>query len=62
VCHRPPVHRIDRSTGLICDLSVLLTGSYQSKDYPGKLRRVKYYDADTDKTPVFLTNIFFCLP
>ena len=29
-----------------------------SKDYPDKLRRVKYHDAETDKTLVFLTNNF----
>ena len=51
-------HQIDRSTGLICDQSVMLTGFYQCKDYPEKLRRIKYYDAKTDKTLVFLTNNF----
>ncbi|WP_277059033.1 transposase, partial [Trichlorobacter lovleyi] len=45
-------------TGLVCDQSVLLTGFYQSKDYPDKLRRVKYHDAESDKTLVFLTNNF----
>jgi hypothetical protein len=34
----------------------MLTGFYQSKDYPDKLRRVKYYDSATDKTFVFPTN------
>ena len=51
-------HPIDRSTGLICDQTVMLTGFYQGKDYPDKLRRVKYYDAKTYKTLVFLTNNF----
>ncbi len=51
-------HQIDRTTGLICDQSIMLTGFYQSKNYPNKLRRVKYYDAKTDKTLVFLTNNF----
>lgn len=36
----------------------MLTGFYQCKDYPDKLRRVKYHDAATDKTLVFLTNNF----
>ena len=35
-----------------------LTGFYAAKDYPDKLRRIKYHDADTDKTFVFLTNNF----
>ena len=57
-CRRVYSHQVDRSIGLICDQSVLLTGYYQSKDYPEKLRRVKYYDAENDKTLVFLTNNF----
>jgi hypothetical protein len=55
-CRRVYSHQIDRTTGLICDQSVVLTGFYQCKDYPDKLRRVKYHDAATDKTLVFLTN------
>src|SRR6266545_1052536 len=54
----PSSHPVDRATGVICDQSVLLTGLYQAKHYPEKLRRVKYYDATTDKTLVFLTNNF----
>jgi hypothetical protein len=57
-CRRIYSHQIDRSTGLICDQSVMLTGFYQCKDYPDKLRRVKFHDAVTDKTLVFLTNNF----
>jgi hypothetical protein len=48
-------HPIDRSTGLICDQSIMLTGFYQLKGYPVS---VKYYDAKTDKTLAFLTNNF----
>jgi hypothetical protein len=57
-CRRVYSHQVDKSAGLLCDQSVLLTGYYQSKDYPEKLRRVKYYDAENDKTLVFLTNNF----
>ena len=57
-CRRVYSHHTDRSTGLICDQSVMLTGFYQCKDYPDKLRRVKYHDPATDKTLVFLTNNF----
>jgi len=57
-CRRVYSHPIDKNTGLICDQSVMLTGFYQAKGYPDKLRRVKYYDAETDKTFVFLTNNF----
>jgi Domain of unknown function (DUF4372)/Transposase DDE domain len=57
-CRRIYSHPVDRTTGVICDQSVLLTGFYPAKYYPEKLRRVKYYDAGTNKTLVFLTNNF----
>jgi len=51
-------HPVDKTTGLKCDQTIMLTGFYPAKDYPAKLRRIKYYDAKTDKTFVFLTNNF----
>jgi hypothetical protein len=57
-CNRIYSHPVDRTTGIICDQSVQLTGVRQAKCYPEKLRRVKYYDATTEKTIVFLTNNF----
>ncbi len=51
-------HPVDKHTGLICDQTVVLTGFYAAKDYPDKLRRIKYYDTDTQKRFVFLTNNF----
>jgi hypothetical protein len=57
-CRRIYSHQIDRSTGLRLDQTIMLTGFYSLKDYPEKLRRVKFYDAETDKTLVFLTNNF----
>lgn len=51
-------HPIDRSTGLMCDQTIVLTGFYARKDYPGALRRVKFRDEKTGKTLVFLTNNF----
>jgi transposase len=53
---------LDRAAGVICDQSVLLTGYYSAKDYPEKLRRVKFHDAETGKTLVFLTNNFTLPP
>lgn len=49
---------VDKSIGLRCDQTVALTGFYTHKGYPEKLRRIKYHDADTGKTFVFLTNNF----
>jgi hypothetical protein len=49
---------VDRSTGIICDQTVALTGINSRKDYPEHLRRIRFRDADTGKTLVFLTNNF----
>jgi hypothetical protein len=51
-------HPIDKSTGLRCDQTVVLTGFYSSKDYPEKLRRIRYVDKETEQDLVFLTNCF----
>jgi len=51
-------HPIDKSTGLRCDQTIMLTGVQSGRDYPIPLRRVKFYDAKHDKLLVFLTNNF----
>jgi len=51
-------HSIDKSTELKCDQTIVLTGKDSMKDYPEKLRRVKYFDAENKKTLIFLTNNF----
>jgi transposase len=51
-------HPVDKSTGLICDQTIRLSGFYAAKDYPDKLRRIRYVDQETGKTLVFLTNCF----
>jgi hypothetical protein len=51
-------HPVDKSTGVVCDQSILLTVPKSIGDYPDKLRRVRYYDAETNKNLVFLTNNF----
>jgi len=52
----------DKEKGLRCDQVVKLTGYYPSRKYPEKLRRIKYYDKETDKRLVFLTNDFNIAP
>jgi hypothetical protein len=49
-------HPVDKDSGLICDQTIRLSGIYTSKDYPENLRRIKYFDSETGKTFVFLTN------
>jgi hypothetical protein len=46
----------DRSTGVICDQTIALDGFYTHQSYPDLLRRIRFHDAPTDKTLVFLTN------
>jgi len=57
-CRRIYSQPVERSTGLIYDQTIMLTGFYQSKDYPEKLRRIKYHDAESDLTIVLMTNNF----
>jgi hypothetical protein len=49
---------VDRSTGLICDQTVFLTGFYSSQDFETPLRRIRFNDPKTGKRLVFLTNNF----
>jgi len=51
-------HKVDRSTGLICDQTVVLTGYHSKKSYDRPLRRIRYKDPETEKTLIFLTNNF----
>src|SRR5580658_7414290 len=51
-------HPVDRSTGLICDQTIVLTGFYTRQGFDRPLRRVKFNDPETGKTLVFLTNNF----
>jgi hypothetical protein len=57
-CRRLYSHAAEKSTGVICDQTILLTIPKSAGDYPDKLRRVRYYDTETEKTLVFLTNNF----
>jgi IS4 transposase len=50
--------KVDRSTGLICDQTIRLTGTTSPEDYPDHLRRVAYRDPATGKKLEFLTNDF----
>lgn len=46
----------DRSSGVICDQRVVLCGYMSVRKYPDPLRRIRFKDADSGKTLVFLTN------
>lgn len=51
-------HPVDRTTGLICDQTIVLTGFYSKQDFDTPLRRVRFKDPVTGKGLVFLTNNF----
>jgi hypothetical protein len=46
----------NKKYGVKVDQIGKLTGFYISKDYPDKIRRIKYYDSETKRTFIFLTN------
>ncbi len=49
---------VDKSTGLQCDQIIVLHSFYPKKDYPEKLRRIRFYDKELNRRFVFLTNNF----
>jgi hypothetical protein len=51
-------HSVDKSTGVRSDQTVLLTSFESASAYPDPLRRVSYFDAETNKRLKFLTNNF----
>ena len=53
-CSRP----VDKTTGVRCDQTIVLTDVASSRNYPRTLRRVKYRDADSGETLDILTNQF----
>jgi hypothetical protein len=50
--------KVDRTTGLRCDQTIRLKAFYAKKKYKDRLRRIKYYDKETNTTYVYLTNNF----
>lgn len=50
--------KVDKSKGIMCDQIVKLNGYYAVKKYPDKIRRIKYYDKELNRTFVFITNNF----
>ena len=49
---------VDKSTGLRCDQTIILTGVHSGTDYPIPLRRIRFVDCETTKGFVFITNDF----
>ena len=51
-------HPVDKSTGVRSDQTVILTSFESVSVYPDALRRVSYFDTETNKRLKFLTNNF----
>jgi hypothetical protein len=51
-------HPVDKSTGVRSDQTVILTSFESASVYPDALRRVSYFDGETNKRLKFLTNNF----
>jgi len=49
---------VDKATGMQCDQVITTKNFYARKDYPEKLRRIRFFDKDNNKRLVFLTNNF----
>jgi IS4 transposase len=50
--------RVDKTTGLRSDQTIVLAGTKSSRLYPDRLRRIAFYDSDHKRRLVFLTNNF----
>lgn len=51
-------NKIEKSTGVKYDQTGKIEGFYSSKNYPEKIRKVKFYDTEKDRILIFLTNNF----
>jgi len=49
---------VDKNTGVLCDQIGKLETYYSKKDYPDKIRQIKYFDKDRNRVFVFITNNF----
>lgn len=49
---------VNKNTGVQCDQIGKLETHYPKKDYPDKIRRIKYFDKDHNRVFVFITNNF----
>ena len=50
--------KVNKSKGIKCDKTILLNNYKSAKAYPEKIRRIKYYDKETDNEFDFITNNF----
>ena len=51
-------YQVDKSKGIQCDQTIVLKGFRTKKNYPEKLRRIRFFDLEENKRFIFLTNNF----
>lgn len=51
-------HEAPKKSGVIFDDVIEMGGFYARQDYPGKLRHIGFYDAESDRYIEFITNNF----
>lgn len=51
-------NKCKKEDGILCDQIIRLTGTKSSEHYPEKLRRIKYFDKENNRTFIFITNNF----
>jgi hypothetical protein len=57
-CRRLYSRPVKKTSGLICDQTIMLAHHQTAQKYPEPLRRVRFYDSDRNKYFTFLTNNF----
>ena len=50
--------KVYKSKGVKCDQTIMLNNYHSAKGYPAKIRRIKYYDFETNNEFEFITNNF----
>ena len=50
--------KVKKKKGILCDQTISLQNFYPLKGYPLPIRRIRFYDKDSEKRFVFLTNNF----
>jgi hypothetical protein len=58
--HRLYSQPVDKSAGLQCDQIVVPHSLYPQKDYPEKLRRIRFYDKELNRRLIFLQTTSPC--
>jgi hypothetical protein len=56
--HRVYSHQVDKASGVLHDQTVKMTVYRTALDYPGKLRKIRFYDQENERELIFITNNF----